>query len=296
MLFLVILLAACNGTATPPPTGSPALPTETLASPDASPQPSSTPIPPTSTPVPLAALVDGAPITLAEFQAEVARYQSAPGTDPAADIQQIVLDELIDQTLLALSAAEQGFIVDEALLQARIDQLAGQLGGAQALNDWMAGYGYSEPDFRLALARAIAAAWMRDQIAAAVPEVAEQAHVRQILLYNSDQADQVYALLQSGQDFAQLASQYDSMTGGDLGWFPRGFLTEPSLEDAAFALEPGEYSPVIETRLGYHILQLIEIDPQHPLLPDARRALQAEALRDWLEQRRAQSEIMVLLP
>ncbi len=293
LLALSLCLAACNGSeSTPTPSGNtPGAPTQPGDTPAATP----TDLLPSATPLPLAARVNGEGLSLAEFESELARYQ-ASGTNLATDAQQAVLDELIAQVLLAQAAAENGFVVDEALLQTRLEALAAQLGGVQALSDWMAANGYSQADFEAALARSIAAAWMRDQIIAAVPETADQAHVRQILLYNLDQANQVYQALQSGSDFASLAAQYDPQTGGDLGWFPQGYLTEPAIEAAAFALEPGAYSTVIETRLGYHLIQLIERESNRLLLPPMRQALQTQALSQWLEERRSQSEIQIMLP
>jgi peptidyl-prolyl cis-trans isomerase C len=290
-----------------PPTDTVIPPTSTQLP---SPAPTFTPLPPTSTPVPLAASVDGEGITMAEYQAELKRYQAAQqalsgtpsgtqntsGTNLATDGEKRVLDDLIDQVLLAQAAAKAGFVVDDSTLQARIDQLATQLGSAVALTDWMSAHGYSEQEFRQALRRGVAAAWMRDQIIASVPEVIEQAHARQILLYNSDQANQVLDQLRAGTDFVNLAFQYDPVTGGDLGWFPRGYLTESALEEAVFKLKPGEHTGVIQTQLGFHILLLIELDPQHPLDPTARLVLQTNALQDWLETQRKQSDIQVFLP
>ncbi len=209
----------------------------------------------------------------------------------ASDAEEIVLNNLIDLTLLAQAAREAGYFVDDATLQARIDQL-----GAQAVADWAAAQGYTDADFRRELAREITAAWMRDKITAEIPASADQAHARQILLYNSSDADQVLAQIRSGADFANLAAAYDPVMAGELGWFPRGYLTETALEDAAFALQPGEYSSVIQTRLGYHILQVIERDPQRPLSPDARLVLQEKVLHDWLAERRSQSQIQIIIP
>ena len=131
---------------------------------------------------------------------------------------------------------------------------------------------------------------------AAVPQTAEQVHARQILLFSADEANNAYAQLQSGKDFAKLAATYNPVTEGDLGWFPRGYLLDSKLEEAAFNLQPGQYSTVIQTPTGFHILLVIERDPNRPLEPDALQALQGQALQKWLEARHSQSEIQVLLP
>ena len=295
IMVLVSLLAACGNNK---PT-----PTETRLQPSLTSTASPAPPTPTPTPVPLAASVNGEPISLADYQAELTRYQTAlrsktatpaPGTNLATEDKQRVLNDLIDQTLLTQGAAQEGYKTDDAAMQARLDQLAAQAGGVQALSAWERTQGYSEESFRQALMQAMAAAWMRDRIAAGVPQAVEQVHARQILLYNEAEAAQVLSQIEAGTDFASLAEDYDPVAGGDLGWFPKGYLTEPTLEEAAFSLQPGEHSSVIHTRLGYHILEVIERDPQHPLDPEARLALQTQAVEQWLAQRRSQSEIKII--
>lgn len=292
-----ILLSACNKSS-PAPSNTPTV-LVTKITPVDSPEPTQTLIPSTATPVPLALLINGEGITLAEYQAELTRFQASStisGTDIATATETIVLNELIDQTVLAQAAAENGYIVDDTLLQSRIDALVNQLGGTQALEAWQADHGYSEEDFRTALKRSIGAAWMRDQIIGAVLDTADEVHVMQILVPTKQEADQVYATLQSGKDFTAVASTYDPITKGDLGWFPRGYLSDLIIEETAFGLQAGQYSRVIQTQVGFHILYLVERDPQHPLQPDAKRALQVKALQDWIDERRSQSEIQILLP
>jgi parvulin-like peptidyl-prolyl isomerase len=261
----------------------------------ASPLPTTTNVPPSATPQPLAAQVNGEEISLEQFQAELARYQAAVGTELATEDQQKVLDDLIDQLLLAQGAAEAGFTVDEQTLQTRLDALVESLGSPEALANWMEEQGYSEESFRRDLSRSIAAAWMRDQVIASVPETAEQVHVRQILQLNAAEAEGSLAQISSGADFGQLAAAADPLTGGDLGWFPQGYLLDPKLDEAAFSLQPGEHSQVIQTGAGYHILQVLERDPERPLDPDARLVLQSQALEDWLAARRSQSEIEIFI-
>jgi len=71
-----------------------------------------------------------------------------------------------------------------------------------------------------------------------------------------------------GADFAGLArSQSDDATapaGGDLGWFAPG-QHHPALDHAAFALEPGQLSPIFETSDGLHVLRLEARRPEKPI-------------------------------
>ena len=66
----------------------------------------------------------------------------------------------------------------------------------------------------------------------------------------------------AGENFATLAILYSedpgsALKGGELGFVNRGELY-PEFETAAFALKMGEVSPIIKTKAGYHIIQLIE--------------------------------------
>jgi parvulin-like peptidyl-prolyl isomerase len=291
LIFLAILagaLVSCNRSVEP-------IITQTATRP-ADPTPTATPFQASPTPIPAAALVNGEPITLTDFQVELAGYQAAVGTQLATEDQQRVLDNLVDEILLAQASASEGFTADEAIVQQRYDRLVERLGSTQALLDWMAANGYTEAGFRSSLARSISAAWMRDRVAASVPEQIEQVHARQILLYNSEEAANLLAQISSGEDFNTLAIQYDPVGGGDLGWFPRGYLLDPKLDEAAFNLQPEQISQVVQTAAGYHILQVLEREAQRTLDPAIRLVLQQRSLLDWLQNRRSQSQIQVLLP
>ena len=62
----------------------------------------------------------------------------------------------------------------------------------------------------------------------------------------------------AGEDFSLLAKNFSqdpaASDGGDLGWFARGSMV-PEFEEAAFALQPGQISQVVETQFGFHIIK-----------------------------------------
>lgn len=75
-------------------------------------------------------------------------------------------------------------------------------------------------------------------------------------------AEDVLKRVRAGEDFGELAKQYSGDPGskdkgGDLGWFKRGQMVKP-FEDAAFSLQPGQVSDVIETDFGFHIIKVEE--------------------------------------
>jgi peptidyl-prolyl cis-trans isomerase SurA len=94
--------------------------------------------------------------------------------------------------------------------------------------------------------------------------------------------------IQAGDSFAVFAHQHSedpgsAGNGGELGFWKIGEL-DPSYEKAALALNPGEISDPVETRFGFHIIQLIErqkdkYNTRHILLkPRAVKATIEEAI------------------
>ncbi len=109
----------------------------------------------------------------------------------------------------------------------------------------------------------------------AKPEEIKASH---IVLRTEIEAKAVLSQLKAGADFAELAwrESIDPTTkeeGGDLGFFSWGKMT-PAFEEAAFALEAGEFSEVVETPYGYHIIKVDEKKPaQEPNLELVREEI-----------------------
>lgn len=90
-----------------------------------------------------------------------------------------------------------------------------------------------------------------------------------------DRLAEVQAKLQQGEDFAKLASEYsddDSSAdkGGDLGVIQKGFFGD-AFDNAAFSLDPGQVSQIVQTEYGLHLIKVTHIDI--PSFEDDRDAL-----------------------
>ncbi len=79
-------------------------------------------------------------------------------------------------------------------------------------------------------------------------------------------AHRILERARKGEDFAALAEEYSQDTGtasngGDLGFFGRGRMVKP-FEEAAFGMEVGQVSDLVETTFGFHIIKVEAIQPE----------------------------------
>ena len=311
---LLVAMTACTPLFDSPPAtssvieGTPLPAAATLADPasEAQTAPAATSAP-AETAEPAAALVNGQPVPLADYERALGQYEAdlqARGVDPASEEGQLemtqartwILNVLIEQALTEQAATEAGIVVSDADVDAYMQELISENGGEEAFRAKLAERGETYESARKEVRAGLIGMAMTERISQGTPKTTEHVHARHILVDTPEEAASILAQLQSGADFAQLAQTYslDTSTkeaGGDLGFFPRGILVVPEVEEAAFALEPGQFSEVITSSLGYHIVQVIERDPARQLSPDNLQMLQDRAVQEWIEGLWAQADI-----
>jgi parvulin-like peptidyl-prolyl isomerase len=320
-LLILLLLPACRngqppaGSSPTPLAGTPFAEIEGTAVQATITAPTPTPIPPTPTiAIPVVAYVNGEPIYLPELDAAVAgREQGFYGAlDPALSDEQaraLILDRLVEEKLIAQAAAARGVSVTDEMIaaeMAELRRLADESGVEGGYAAWLQANGWTEEDLAAVVAQQLLLDQMVALITADVPETAPQAHARYLQVDDLVLAETLVTELTAGADFATLARTHslDRATGedgGDLGYFPAGTLFVPEIEAAAFALQPGEFSPIIivtdptSGRTTYYIVQLIALDPARPLTADARARLLQERFEAWVAELWANADIVLQL-
>ncbi len=288
----------------PPPSPTPG-PDSVLPTPS---DPPPTSVLPSPTPEPpLAARVNGEPIYLADYEERLDRFRAtltAQGIDPDSQEGQAwldqngdeILDVMIEQTLVEQAAEESGIEVTDADVERTMGELIAEAGGEEAFRAKLAAWGETYESAEGEVRAQLLGRALTERAVSGVPESAEHIRARHILVDTAEAARQIHAQLKAGADFAALARAHsqDSSTrdtGGDLGTFPRGILLVSEVEEAGFSLQPGQFSDVVPSGLGYHIVLVVERDPDRPISPKNRQFLQERALEQWVETLWAEAEV-----
>lgn len=211
-------------------------------------------------------------------------------------IREQALNNLINRELLNEAVRKEGIEVSSGEVDARLAELETASGGPGGFENRLSMMGVTKEEIRQEIELGIAVEKMMEGKAGAPteptdadlrafyddnpeqfqrPEQVKASHI--LFMVEADaveeakaakrkEAEGVLAQLKGGADFVALAAEHSdcpsSSKGGDLGYFRRGQMVPP-FEEAAFALEPGEMSGIVETRFGYHIIKVAErAEPQ----------------------------------
>jgi len=252
----------------------------------------------------VALFVNDEPISTWEIGLLLPQIQSgmaSQGLDPKGEaVLNTALQRAVDNKLLTQEARRRGIEPDAARIQQRMDAMADRAGGRAALEAELikSGVMYSqlrETVVQADLVQSLVETEVGEDGAITDEDVAafyaensqlfkspDSIHTRHILLKVEADASpaQREAIRErasvareralAGEDFAALARELsegpNAQRGGDLGFTTRGQMVE-RFDEAVWALDAGEISGVVESRLGYHVIKVeeIAIGPTVPL-------------------------------
>lgn len=260
-----------------------------------------------------AALVNGDPVPLSDYQRATAEARNflvtnqnvdpntAQGAEAIKTLNNQVLEGLIADVLVQQYARKNNISVSDDELQKSIDQLVKDMGGKDKFEESLKTRGMTQETFTSMQRAQLLGNKVRDVVTKDVSQTQEQVHARHILVQTNDDALKVMKRLEAGEDFAKVAKEVSqdpgtANNGGDLGWFPRGVMVS-EFDQVAFSQAAGKkFSSPVQTQFGYHIIQVIEKDPNRKLPEQQWQDLRQFRFQDWLEEQRQKADIQRIVP
>lgn len=181
----------------------------------------------------------------------------------------MMLDQLIRQTAVAQSAAEDAGVRAQLELQRRNTL-------ASAAVTQMADADPTEEELQATYDRLFAEA-----------DAVREYNAAHILVETEEEAKEIKAELDAGGEFGALAEQHSTGPSGpnqgDLGWFSADQMVAPFAEAVA-AMEPGSVSDPVQTEFGWHVIKLNETRLREaPPLEEVRDQISQMVLREKVE-------------
>ncbi len=189
-------------------------------------------------------------------------------------IRERILDSLINEELLLQEADKLDITTTKEEVDTQFDQMVKANGGEENFNNFLEQSEVTEESIREIIRRGIIVSEYQkhffDSIQITDEDAIEyfeqnkdmyiQVKASHILVETEEEAKEIINELNSGKDFAELASeksidQTAAVNSGDLGYFAKGEMV-PEFEKAAFSLAIGETSEPIQTDYGYHVLRV----------------------------------------
>jgi peptidyl-prolyl cis-trans isomerase C len=251
------------------------------------------------------AAVNGVIISQGEYDRELDFFvrRAAPDgqqiPDPQlAKIRNDVLESLIDREVLFQESKKKGIEVNAEAVSDQLKSIKQRYPDQAQFTEMLKGLGMTESDVQTQIKRGMAIQELINKEVAEKVKISdqeskqyydshpdffkqpEQVRASHILIKVDENASEpqkkearekiqaVQQKLKKGEDFAELAKTYSegpsAPGGGDLGYFRRGQMVK-AFEDAAFKLQPGETSDIVETRFGYHLIKVVDKQPEKML-------------------------------
>jgi len=260
------------------------------------------------------AQVNGRPILRRDFdlavQIQFRGRRNAVGLKELQATRDAVLERLIEQELLYQKASRNVVSVPDKEVEAEFATLKKGFPSPRDFAEALRQSGVSEAEFKEQVRRTLVVTRFVEREVLGDLKVTDEdvrryydqnpvemdrpeaVHLAQILVRVAPSASQesratarqkieeILKEVRAGGTFADLARRYsegpEAAKDGDTGWMARG-KGPPALVQAAFALQPGQTSDVIESRLGFHILRVLEMRPAGPIpFDEAKDAIRAK--------------------
>lgn len=248
------------------------------------------------------------------------------------EVKENIIKQMIEEKLILSEAKKLGLSVADEIVQGRIEQLKENFSSVQEFEAALAVEGLTLKELRdrfneQEIMKKAVEYFVRSKVKIGLAEIKQYYQVHQkeivrpervkaksIFIRADEPSDQFEALekmkiiferLKRGEDFAALAKECSqgamAEEGGDLGFIEKGQLMQ-EIDEAIFALNPGEFTHVLKAPHGYRIFKVIEKEPAEPLsfseVQDLIKDMLykqefAETFKRWIDELKQSSYIVI---
>jgi len=241
--------------------------------------------------------------------------------DRIARIRSKILDDLINREMLFQESEKAGIKIEPALVDEQFAKMRKQYPDQGAFDNYMSSMNLTETEVKSQIEKGLAIKKYVDTTIIDKIDVSEQelteyyrnntdrftrpetvraSHIlikieKDAIEFEKNEArkklEKIRARAVKGEEFSELAKKFSegpsAEKGGELGFFQRGQMVKP-FEDAAFELQPGEISNIVETQFGFHVIKVLDKKPSETTkLKDVKIRL-----KEFLKQGKVRKEIM----
>ncbi|SFL23243.1 foldase protein PrsA [Paenibacillus sp. 1_12] len=228
------------------------------------------------------------------------------------------LQNLIDQELIQQEAQKAGVHVEQTEIDSALESTKGQFSTEDEFNQALDNYGMTLASLKQNLQTQLTIEKILEpQVTVTDDEIKkyydenletlktpEQVKASHILVATKEEAEAILQELKNGGDFSAIAQEksLDTATksqGGDLNYFAKGEMEEP-FETAAFKLEIGALSDVIQSTNGFHIIKVADHKQAYtPTLEEKKEEIRKTVTKEkistlatsWLEEKKSGASI-----
>jgi len=292
-----------------------------------------------------AARVNGVEISNASLEKNFEEYQRDNNVNISAvrypgrvvEMRQEVLQQLIDEELVWQTVQAKQLIASAEDVDKALEEARAQFESEDRFLQRITIDGFTQESYRIHVQKQVSTGNYMQNISSKatvskeevhefyvtnpdklrIPETVRARHILLTVHPNADEntrqgardrMDSILEQLANGADFSALANRYSeddsSSDGGDLGYFQHGQMVKP-FDDAAFALDIGETSEIVETVYGLHVIRVDDRQPPQVVSEDMAseqiydylmQLKRRQAIKDEISTLRSNAEIEILSP
>jgi parvulin-like peptidyl-prolyl isomerase len=203
-----------------------------------------------------------------------------------------ILDKLIDDTVIEIEAGKRGINIDQEIIDQEVDRKLKEYGTGEYLKDNLENfYGWDLDDFKEKIVK---------------PDLYQEKLFKKIkeqeLSYEEarEKIQKAKEDLEKNSNFSQTAKEYSqgesAQNGGSLGWFSANQML-PEVAQIIFALGKNERSDIIESSIGFHIIQVEDqrVQNDEAMLKISQIFVPAKSFSQWLDEKKENYKIMILM-